>query len=375
MQRFITMVAMAAALVAAPAVAEDASVKFGYFGPLTGGTAQAGQALRNGALIGIDEINASGGLLGRDAVLIEYDDRSSPEQAVRSATKLIQVDDVDVIVGSLHSGNILAAGPEIEKGKVPLVGAGTSPTWLQQGYNYLFRALGNSQLSAAQLATYSTEQGYDKVAILHSNDEYGNSGAKIFADAATANGIEVVTTESFTHSDRDFTGQIGNIVRNSPDALFIWALGDDLGPLTKQLRQLGYGGPILGPEGYTLPEALDISGAASNGVVFASQYLIPESPEKASDPEMKAFLTAYLDKFGSMPASDNAFRGYDAVMVLAEGIRLAGSTDGEAVRDAIKTISGFKGIAGVFDYTAGDGEGISSVRLYQINDRIYSEID
>lgn len=375
MKHLMKLTAVCVGLAATPVAAQEDPIQFGFFGPLTGPSAQAGQALRNGALIAIDEINADGGILDREVALVEYDDRSSPEQAVRSTTRLIQVDDVDAIIGSLHSGNILAAGPEIEAGEVPLVGAGTSPTWLEQGYTYLFRSLGNSQLSAVQLARHANDSDYVNVAILHSNDEYGNSGAVVFEEAAVEAGIEITTKESFTHGDRDFTGQISTIVRGDPDAVFVWALGDDLGPLTRQLRQLGYFGPILGPEGYTLPEALEIAGATADGVVFAAQYLIPESAEAASDPMMQEFLTAYQEAYGGMPASDNAFRGYDSVRVLAEGIRQAGTTDGPAVRDAIMAIDDLEGIAGTFDYTDGTGEGISSVRLYQIEGGSYSEVE
>ncbi|MBU2325977.1 MAG: ABC transporter substrate-binding protein, partial [Alphaproteobacteria bacterium] len=131
----IVVMAVSTALTPASGLAQEA-IEIGFFGPLTGPTAQAGQALRNGAALAVDEINAAGGLDGKQLVLVEYDDRSSPEQAVRSATKLVQVDKVAAIVGSLHSGNILAAGPVIEDAKTPLVGAGTSPTWLQKGYKY-----------------------------------------------------------------------------------------------------------------------------------------------------------------------------------------------------------------------------------------------
>lgn len=371
---FITAASTALAVAMASPVAAQETIKIGFFGPLTGPTAQAGQALRNGAAIAIGEINSEGGLLGRQLALIEYDDRSSPEQAVRSATKLVQVDHVAAIVGSLHSGNILAAGPVVEESKTPLVGAGTSPTWLQKGYTYFFRALGNSGLSVKQLAKYATDQKFAKIAILHSNDEYGNTGAADFDKVAKAGGIDIVANEAFTHGDRDFTGQIGNIVSAAPDAVFIWALGDDLGPVTRQLRQLGYGGPILGPEGYTLPEALAIAGSAADGVLFASQYLVPKTSAEATDPLMRTFLERYEKDYGSMPASDNAFRGYDAVMIIAEGIAKANSIEGPAVRDAINAISGLNGLAGTFEFAGNQGEGIQSTRLYQIQDGSYSEV-
>ena len=129
-----TAFALGLAFAASAASAQKADINIGLYGPLTGLSAVSGESLKRGAQIAVDQINAHGGLLGRRVHLVEYDDRSSPEQALRAVTKLVQVDKVDAIIGSIHSGNILVAGPVVEAAKIPLVGAGTSPTWLQKGY-------------------------------------------------------------------------------------------------------------------------------------------------------------------------------------------------------------------------------------------------
>lgn len=362
-------------LSASAAQAQEKNITIGLYGPLTGPSAVSGQSLRDGAQVAIDEINAKGGLLGRKVSMIEYDDRSSPEQALRAATKLVQVDHVDAIIASIHSGNILVAGPVVEAAKTPLLGAGTSPTWLQKGYTYFFRALGNGELSTEVLAKYAKKKGWNKIAIIHSNDEYGNSGAVLFENTVKGLGGNITENQSFTHGDRDFTGQIGRIAKGSPDAVFVWALADDLGPLTKQMRQLGYSGPILGAEGYAIPEVVKMAGPTSDGVLFASQYLVPDSIADATEPEMKAFLKSYEAKFKKLPVSDASFRGYDAANIIAEGIRRAKTTDGPAVRDAIRSISGYKGLAGTFDYVGGKGEGISSVRLFAIKNGKFTSVE
>jgi len=364
----ILRVALAFGLVfaASTASAQKADINIGLYGPMTGPSAVSGESLNRGAQIAVDQINAHGGLLGRQVHLVEYDDRSSPEQALRAVTKLVQVDKVDAIIGSIHSGNILVAGPVVEAAKIPLVGAGTSPTWLQKGYTYFFRALGNGELSTRQLANYAKTKGWKKIAIIHSNDEYGNSGATLIGAVVAGLGGEIISNQSFTHGDRDFTGQIGLIASATPDALFVWALADDLGPLTQQLRQLGYGGPILGAEGYAIPEVVKMAGASSDKVVFASQYLVPNSLDDVKTPEMKSFLESYQSTFKTLPVSDASFRGYDAANVIAEGMRLAGTTEGTAVRNAIRSIDSLTGLAGVFNYVGGNGEGIHSVRLYSI---------
>ncbi|HUT31726.1 MAG TPA: ABC transporter substrate-binding protein [Sedimentisphaerales bacterium] len=351
------------------------SVRIGFFGPLTGPTAQAGQALRNGALIAIDEINAEGGLLGKPVILIEQDDRSSPEQAVKSVIRLVHLSKVTAIVGSLHSGNILAAAPVIEQSGTPMVGAGTSPTWLEKGYTCLFRAVGNSELSVSELARYAKRAGIKKVSVIQSNDEYGMVGGRLFAEYATRAGIEISANESFTHGDRDFTGQFVKMLKVEPDAVLIWALGDDLGALTKQLRQAGYDGLVLGAEGYTLPQVLKIAGKAADNVVFPAQYLVPEQPQDAPDPLMRSFLTRYFERFGEMPVSDNAFRGYDSVRIIAEAIKRANTLDREKVCRAIGNIEGFEGLAGRFTFKGFAGEGIHEMRFFRITDGKYVEIE
>ena len=127
------------------------AIRIGFYGPLTGPMALSGIASQQGADLAIKQINEKGGVMGKKLMLIPYDDKSSPEQAVRAVTRMIDSDKVHAIVGSLHSGNILASAPVGEKAKIPQVGVGTSPVWLQRGYTYLFRPLANTNVIAVQL--------------------------------------------------------------------------------------------------------------------------------------------------------------------------------------------------------------------------------
>lgn len=351
----------------------SSTIKIGYFGPLTGGTAQAGQAALNGVQIAVNELNEAGGVLGKQLEIVSYDDKSSPEEAVKAATKLVQVDKVNAIFGSLHSANVQAAAPIIEESKTICVSGGTSPTWLEQGYTYLFRSISNSSVSAKQLAKYADSQNLRKIALFTSNSEYGTSGAEEFQEACKDYDIEFVASETMTDGDRDFTGQFAKINASEPDAVFVWCLGDDLGAVTKQLRQSGFDGPILGSESYTLPEILENAGDAANGVAFASQYIVYSDPNDAEDELMKEFLERYIEEFGEPPASDNAFRAYDGVMMIAEAMEAAQADSGEALRDAYNNIDGHVGLAGTFSYVGKNGEGIDSMRIFQIQDGKYVE--
>ena len=358
------------------AAAEDAeTIKIGFIGPLTGPNAQSGQAALNGATIAMEEINAAGGLLGKEVEIVPYDDKSSPEESVKSTTRLIEVDHVVGIMGSLHSGNVLAAGPVAEEYQVPVISGGTSPTWLEQGWLYHFRALGNSNLAMTQLAAYCNQAGWKKIAMIHSNDEYGNNGADEFNENAEEKGLEIVADESFTAGDKDFTGQFVKLIASEPDVIMTWGTGSDVGSVLPQLRQAGWGGPIIGPEAYSMPELVDIIGDAFYDVYFATAYIVYDDPADAPSEKMQTFLQNYLDKYGAKPESDNAYRNYDAMYLFANAITEADSTDGTAIRDALEATQGFEGLAGTFNFTGNHGEGIDSVRIFQVDvGGVYTEI-
>ncbi len=349
-------------------------IKIGIFGPLTGPNAENGENSRRGAELAVKKINDAGGLLGQPIELVSYDDKSSAEEAVKNVTRLVEIDKVTAIVGSLHSGNILASAPVLEEYQTPCVGTGTSPTWLQQGFTYLFRACSNSGVTVLELARYANDNGLLNIAALHSNDEYGNTGARDMLTALEQYGGTYIAQESFTSGDRDFTGQIAKIITSNPDAVFVFCLGPDCGAVTKQLRDAGYSGLILGCEGYSYSTVIPEAGDSANNVFFAAQYLVNYSdPSEASNPLMKEYLETYVAEYGEMPPSDNGCRTYDAVNIIAEGIKAAGSIDRIALRQAINDIQSLTGLAGEFSFAGKQGEGIERLRLYEIVDGKYVE--
>ena len=350
-------------------------VRIGFYGPLTGATSLAGQASKNGAQLAVDELNTAGGIAGTPVRLIAYDDKSSPEQAVKNVTKLIDSDQVHGIVASLHSGNILAAAPIIEEGKTPAVGLGTSPEWQQKGYTYLFRALASNDYGNIGICDFIKKLGYTKVGILYRAEDYAKFNAEDIAEKLAAQSIEVVATESFPAKDTDYTAQITNILNKEPQTIISYAGSENLGIILKQLRQKGYDGYLFGDQSLTMPDIREVAGAAADGAIFSANYIIPDSPEGAGNEIEKAFCESYMETFGEMPASDNAYRAYDAVKILARGVEDAGTLEGEAVRDAIENITDLNGIAGTFNFKGNHGEGIDAVRNYMIRDNRIVLID
>jgi branched-chain amino acid transport system substrate-binding protein len=341
-------------------------IKIGFYGPITGPTSLVGGASQLGARFAVDEINAKGGINGRKLKLIEYDDKSQPELAVKAVTRMIEVDKVHAIIGSLHSGNILASAPQVEKGQIPEIGIGTSSVWLSKGYKYLFRGTSSAALASPLLAKTIKEFGYTKIAILASSTEYAKTGADEIVRDLEKVGIKVVARETHNNGDTDFTAQIAKMISSGAQAMFVYSGTEDMGLQMKQFRQLGFNGEVFGPETFSSPDVRKVAGPAANGAIFAATYVIPDSVDEAYNDYEKKFLTAWKAKHGQLPVSDTAYRSYDSIMLLAEALKKTKSLNGPDLRDAIENITNYAGLAGTFNFKGNNGEGVKEIRLYGV---------
>jgi len=347
-------------------------IRMGWYGPLTGPNSLTGNNAYAATILAVEQINAKGGINGQKIRIIPYDDKSSPEEAVKIVTRLIYVDKVHCIIGSHHSGNILASAPINEEAKIPEIGLGTSPVWLQQGYEYLFRSLPNSGWGNIRLVEVMKEMGVARVGILHTSDEYAKVGSDDLSKRFKDIGIEVVATESFNMGDTDWTGQITKIMNagidgGEGDGFVVFTNGEYIALIMKQIRQLGYDSFIYGPEGMAQAQVRGIAREAANGGVFATMYIVPDDIEDAISDIEKEFLTDYVEKYGNLPESEVAYRAYDAVKIFEEAIKNAKSLKGSDIRDEIENITNFEGLAGTFNFKGNHGEGISTTRIYVID--------
>jgi branched-chain amino acid transport system substrate-binding protein len=343
----------------------DDVIKIGLFQPLTGNSSLMGTSGNKAALMAMDEINAAGGILGKKVQVISYDDKSSPEEAVKCVTRMLEVDKVHAILGSLHSGNIQACGEIVENAKIPLVGTGTSPQWLQKGWTYLFRSTINTYYSSLSAVQICKKLNLSKMAIFYSQDEYGKNGKDNMTALCEEYGIDIVAVESMKPGDTDFTAQCSNISASSPDVVYIIATTDNLPQMVKQTRSNGFYGYIVGEQSLGMPEVKEIAGSATDKIVFGACFTMPiNSPEEASTPELVKFFQDYQKKYGEMCQSEVAVRCYDAMYIMKKAFEDAGTTDGTAVRDAIYKISDFKGLQGTFNFVGKNGEGLTESRLY-----------
>ena len=342
-------------------------IKIGLYTPLTGTSALVGTQEQMGVDLAVKQLNEAGGVNGKQFSVIAYDDQFNAETAVKVVTRLTQTDNVDAIIGSMSSANILATADIVEDAQVLEIGCGTSPTWTNAGYEYVFRGTQNAASFNTGIVELMTTMGVTRLGTMVSSTEYATTGWAEVKQQLEGTDIEVAIETDYMAGDTDFTGQITRLLNADLDGILLYGATEDYGIECKQLRQMGYDGYIYGSETFAATDVREVAGDAANGVLFACGYVIPDAIEDAATEEEKAFLEAFVEEYGEMPVSDTAYRGYDSMMLLAKVFETAESMEGPDLREALLNVD-YTGIGGKFDYSDGSGDGLEGCNLYAIVD-------
>lgn len=344
-------------------------IKIGLYGTITGSNALAGEMMAKGAQLAVKKINAEGGVNGATVKLVVYDDKSTPEGAVKAVTRMIDVDKVIAMVGSNSSPNIIASAQISEAAKVIQVGGGTSPAYTHTTYKYIFRGTANAALPNQAFVNAMREMGAKKVGLFSVASEYGKSGIAN-VKKLMGNDFEIVADVQYQPTDTDYTGQIFRILNAKADSVVVYGMTNELALAIKQLRRNGFTGYIYGPEGLGVPDIYNVAGEAANKVIFGSGAVIPQSIDGAANDVEKEFLKAFVAEYGALPVSDVAYRGYDSATLICEALRHAKNlNDPDSIRSAFIAIKNFSGIAGNYDFTDASGDGLTVCRTYVIQDK------
>lgn len=341
--------------------AEESPIVLGSIDPLTGSTAIFGQDATNGKEMAVEELNANGGILGRPVELIIEDDGGQPAQTATVATKLITRDNVVAIIGSVGSSSTLALVDIVEEYEIPLVAyGGSSPQITSLGCDWLIRMCADDNLQARMLVKYAYEQGVSKLGFMYSRDDFGVGGFNVAEEACAEYGIELCS-ESFMNDDQNFTSQLSKLKDDSVDCLMLWASYSPSSLIAKQIAEMGWDIRVLSSSGLMNVSAFELSDNAIDGIVMTTTYYPSDPSERTA-----AWTEEYIEKYGFTPTQTAAY-GYDSIMVLADAIERAGSTDAEAVMHELRNTVDFESLKGLVSINPENGEYESEVRLVEAN--------
>jgi branched-chain amino acid transport system substrate-binding protein len=319
-------------------------IKIGVSGPYTGGSSSMGVSMRDGVRLAIDEINQSGGVLGRQLLAVERDDEAKNERGVQIAQELINREHVAATVGYINTGVALASQRFFQDAEIPVfnnVATGTVITEQFKGpdypNNYVFRNAAKDSIQAPMIAEEAVRRGYKKMAILADSTNYGQLGREDLEKALATKGIKPVTTEKFNIGDVDMTAQLLKAKEAGAEVVLTYGIGPELAQIANGMAKLGWKVPMIGSWTLSMANYIDNSGANGDGATMPQTFI-----QAPSTPKRKAFIDAYLAKF--KPKNDridspvSAAQGYDSVYLLAAAIKQAGTTDGPKVRAALESL-------------------------------------
>ncbi|MDX6612994.1 MAG: branched-chain amino acid transport system substrate-binding protein [Blastocatellia bacterium] len=317
-------------------------VRIGVFMSLTGDTANFGISSTNGIKMAADEVNAAGGINGKQIELLVQDDRSDASEAATIVTKFVTQDQVHGILGEVASSRSIAAAPIAQSYKIPmLTPSSTNPEVTKKG-DFIFRSCFIDPVQGAAIAQFAAKTLNAKrgALMVDRKNDYSTGLEKVIKEVFTRLGGQIVVTQSYQAADQDFNAQITSIKGTNPDVIFVPGYYGDVGLFAKQSRDKGVTVPIVGGDGWDSPSLYQIGGAALNGCYFSNHY----SPDDA-DPLVQKFVTDYKARYGSVPDA-LAATAYDAARIMFDAIKRANSLDGTAIRNALAATKEFPGVTG-----------------------------
>ena len=361
----LTGVALACA--AATAFAAD-PIKIGVDGPFTGGSSSMGVSMRDGVRLATDEINKSGGVLGRQIQLVERDDEAKNERGVQIAQELINNEHVAAVVGYINTGVGLASERFFQEAKIPVMnnvatGSVLTHQFDKQPDNYVFRNAANDSIQAPMIVDEAiTRRGFRKPAILADSTNYGQLGRQDLEKALTSKGVKPVTEEKFNIGDVDMTAQLLKAKEAGADVVLTYGIGPELAQIANGMTKLGWKVPIIGSWTLSMANYIDNAGPGGEGARMPQTFV-----QEPTTPKRQAFIIAYLKTFAPknnrMDSPVSAAQGYDSVYLLAAAIKQAGSTDGPKIKAALEDLkTPIEGVVTTYNkpFTKTDHEAITA---------------
>lgn len=319
------------------------TILIGEFASLTGKEATFGISSHEGTILAVKEINAAGGVLGKQLELKTEDDQSKAGEPANVVNKLISKDGVVAILGEVASSRSLEAAPICQQNGVPMISpASTNPKVTETG-DHIFRVCFIDPFQGTVMANFATKTlNAKKVAVFTDvKSDYSKGLAKFFKEGIAKAGGQVVAELDFNGGDKDFKAQLTAIKTAGPDAVFIPAYYTDVALICIQARQLGISIPFLGGDGWESPTLIEIGKDAVEGHYFSTHY-----SADAGTPKVQNFVESYKKEYQGKVPDAMAALGYDSAMFLADAIKRANSVEPSKIREALAATKEFEGVTG-----------------------------
>lgn len=332
------------------------TIQLGFAASLSGEVIpEAGEDMRNGAQLAVDQFNAEmGGIEGFQVELLVEDDMCAPEEATNVANLFTTEPNLVAVVGHMCSGATGVAAEVYEEAGIPAVAASATAGFLtQQGYQYFSRVIGNDDAQGTVVGRYIVEVlGSETVAILHDNSDYGKGLAETVAATAGDMGANVLEIQAIDPAEQDYRAVLTTISEDAPDVLFFGGYQNEAALLVSQMTEVGMEDTIFfSDDGVFIQAFLDLAGDDAEGAYISNPGSVGVNEEANAE-----FDAAYEEAFGIAPDDLGPFhaQAFDAAKVILEAIMVVAELDADGnllvdralLAEAIRNTTDYEGLSG-----------------------------
>ncbi|WP_273321921.1 ABC transporter substrate-binding protein [Vallitalea guaymasensis] len=315
-------------------------VKIAVVGPLTGDFAEYGTGFKNAVQLQVDEWNKKGGVLGKEVELVVYDDKNNGEEAATIAEKIVSDKSIKAVVGHFASGVCMAASPKYqEAGIVEISPSASHPDYTKEG-EFIFRNNTVINVEAKQAVDLAVETiGKKKVGILAVKTDWGIKTAEITKSLVEEAGGEVVGYQEVVDGTIDYSPNISKLNDAGAEVIIVAAMYNALAPFASQYKAINPDIEFVGFSNAYSQQLIDLAKESAENIHFPTIFFHGSTDETVSN-----FVTAYKDKYGSMPSSLTA-QAYDSAGMILTSIESAGKADRKAIKEELAKIN-YPGVTG-----------------------------
>ena len=371
MKRHVPKLMAAAAALLFASSAAHAEVKIGAVLAVSGPASFLGDPEKKTLEMYVADINAHGGVNGQKIKLTVYDSGGNPNKSKTFATRLVEQDKVDAVIGDSTTGATLAIMPVFEDAHVPLISLAGAVQIIQPVRKWVFKTPHTDTMACEKIFADLKKRKLTNIALISGTGGFGKSMNAQCHKVAPQYGIKIIHDETYGPRDTDMTPQLTNI-KNAKGVQAVVNPGFGQGPaiVVRNYRQLGITMPLYESHGVCSKQFVKLAGDAANGVRLPCAALLVADKLPDGDPQKKVvvgYKTEYEKKTGQQVSTFGG-HAYDALMILTGAMKRAGGTDKAKVRDEIEKTHGFIGTGGVFNMSAKDhlGLDLSAFRMLEI---------
>ena len=336
----LPLLALAAGLVFAGGA--QAQIKIGVAGPITGPDAAFGSQLKNGVEQAVEDINASGGLLGKKLSLSVGDDASDPKQGVSVANKFVG-DQISYVVGHFNSGvTIPASAIYAENNILQITPSSTNPQITERNLETVFRTCGRDDQQGSVAAQFLAAQKGKKIAILHDRSTYGKGLADETRKSLAAAGIKDVLYEGVNKGEKDYSAIVSKLKASGADIIYWGGVHTEAGLLVRQMRDQGVQAVLMGGDGIASDEFASIAGPGVEGTFMTFP------PDPRNRPEAADVVKKFKAK--NFNPETYTLYSYAAVQILKQAAEATKSTDPAVIAKFMHSGAPFKTVIGDLSY-------------------------